>query len=542
MRIPFAIVFALFTCLQILQAVTVESDVDLSHRTSNIAADIPSVKVFGHHLFNGSFSQNRQFRYDPDYRVNIGDTINLKLWGAFDLAVQLTVDSQGNIFIPKVGTVSIAGIRNATLSSQIQLEVNQVYKSNVFVYADLASYQPVSVFVTGAVNKPGLYEGLASDSILQFLDKASGIDALSGSYRHISILRNNKRVKTIDLYRFLVDGTLDLFQFRMGDVVVVGSVARYIDVIGDVKRPYRYELLAPTISLAELMRIALPNPTATNAIVTQWKQDNTQQVMIYRLMDQGDVNLSSGASVELIPDHSPKAIEIAVEGEHENVHKLIVDKGTSLKSILDQIHMSSLSDPAAFQLFRKSVARDQKRLINAELDDLEKKIMTTGSVTTEEAIIRKQEAALVMNFIDRARQVDPKGQVIINRETNLSQIMLEDGDTIYIPKKSHMVIVQGEVMLPRAQTYVTSMTLNDYIESCGGYTFRADEDNVLVIRQNGQVLRYDSSSFSEPFEMLPGDAVLVLGKVDSKFLQVIKDITQILYQIAIGAAVVINMN
>lgn len=542
MRIRFAIVFTLFACLQTLQAVTVESDVEVSRSASGTLRDAPPVQVFGHHLFNGSFSQNRQFRYDPDYRVNIGDTVNLKLWGAFDLEVQLTVDSQGNIFIPKVGTVGIAGIRNATLSSRIQSEVTQVYKTNVFVYADLASYQPVSVFVTGAVNKPGLYEGLASDSILQFLDKARGIDALSGSYRHISILRHNKTVRTIDLYRFLVDGTLDLFQFRMGDVIVVGSVERYIDVIGDVKRPYRYELLAPAIPLGELMRMALPNPTATNAIVTQWDKDNTQRVMIYRLIDQGDVNLSSGASVELIPDHSPNAIEIAVEGEHENVHKLIVDKGTTLQSLLGTIRMSSLSDPAAFQLFRKSVARDQKRLIDAELDDLEKKVMTTGSVTTEEAIIRKQEAALVMNFIDRARKVEPKGQVIINRETNLSQIMLEDGDTIYIPKKSHMVIVQGEVMLPRAQTFVSGMSLDDYIESCGGYTFRADEDNVLVIRQNGQVLRYESSSFSDPFEVLPGDAVLVLGKVDSKFLQVVKDITQILYQIAVGAAVVINMN
>ncbi|MEA3370156.1 MAG: SLBB domain-containing protein, partial [Campylobacterota bacterium] len=200
-----------------------------------------------------------------------------------------------------------------------------------------------------------------------------------------------------------------------------------------------------------------------------------------------------------------------------------------------------MSDAPSFKLYRESIALEQKKLLDAQLNDLEAKTLTAGSLTTEEAIIRKQEAELVLNFIERAKQVQPKGQVIINKDSNLSNIFLEDGDNIYIPKKSHMVIVQGEVMLPGAQTFVEGMSFDEYINSCGGFSFRANDESILIIQKNGKVTTYDASSmFGDEYIIHPGDAILVLGKVDAKYLQVIKDITQIVYQIAVGAAVVLR--
>jgi protein involved in polysaccharide export with SLBB domain len=543
MRLLPLFIFSFLFFAGTLQAVAVSTEMTPEPTEVNASYRENASTVFGYHLFNGSFSQNRQYRYNPDYLVNIGDTISLKLWGAFDLEVKLTVDMQGNVFIPKVGTVKVVGVRNDRLTETIQSAVNKVYKSNVFIYADLVQYQPVSVFVTGAVNKPGLYEGLSSDSVIQFLDKARGIQNGSGSYRDIRILRHNKVLKEVDLYDFLTDGRLELFQFRMGDVIVVEDLERYVDVSGDVKRPYRFELRRPEITLDELEALVLPNPTATNVVVTRWDIHNRQTVNIYALVDSAGLVIRSGESVRFIPDHTASNIEIEVSGEHENSHTLVVPKGTSLQEVFDKIKLSGLSDPKSFQLFRKSVAAQQKKLIDAQLNDLEAKVLTTGSITNEEALIRKQEAALVMNFIKRARAVEPKGQVVINKATDLSKVMLEDGDNIFIPKTSNMVIVQGEVMLPGAQTYVDSMSFDDYIASCGGYSFRADEDNVLIIQKNGKVVSYDPSSFGTgTYAIKPGDSILVLGKVDSKVLQVVKDITQIVYQIAVGAAVVINMN
>ncbi len=514
---------------------------DTSSKESNNSYINDSVVVFGHNLFNGSFSKNTQHRYNPEYLISIGDTINLKMWGSFDFETKATVDSQGNIFIPKVGTVNILGIRNDKLSQNIERAIKKVFKKSVYIYADLEAYQPVSIFVTGAVNKPGLYEGLSSDSVIQFIDKAKGIDAKSGSYRNIKVLRQNKEIYKVDLYEFLLSGSLELFQFHAGDVIVVEPVKYYINIIGDVKRPYRFEMTSNSVTLGDILRVVLPNPTLTNFTVTKYNQDNEQSITIHPIKENLDMKIYAGESINFIPDHNSKDIEIQISGEHSNIHNIVVSKGTSLQEVFDTISLTDMSDPSAFQLYRKSVAMEQKKLLYAQLNDLEAKTLTAGSYTVEEATIRKQEAELVLNFIERAKKVEPKGQVVINKDSNLSNIFLENGDTIYIPKKSHMVIVQGEVMLPGAQTYVEGMSFDEYIESCGGFSFRANDENILIIQRNGKVNTYDADSiFRDDYKIQPGDSILVLGKVDTKYLQVIKDITQIVYQIAVGAAVVLR--
>jgi len=300
-------------------------------------------------------------------------------------------------------------------------------------------------------------------------------------------------------------------------------------------------MLKSSVTLGEVLNVVLPNPTLTNFTVTKYNQDNEQSIAIYAIKENLDMKIYSGESINFIPDHNSKNIEIQISGEHGNIHNVVVKKGTSLKEVFDTIVTTDMSDTMSFQLFRKSIAAQQKSLLEAQLNDLEAKTLTAGCLTTEEATIRKQEAELVMNFIKRAKEVEPKGQVVINEDSNLSQVYLEDGDNIYIPKKSHMVIVQGEVMLPSAQTYVESMHFDDYINSCGGYSFRANSENILIIQKNGKVSSYDADSmFRGDYKIQPGDSILVLGKVDTKYLQVVKDITQIVYQLALGAAIVLR--
>ena len=512
--------------------------------TSNIDSLLSQkniTKVFGANLFNGSFSKNRQHRYNPEYLISIGDTIDLKIWGAFEFATKITVDSQGNIFIPKVGIVNILGIKNSKLNQYVNSAVKKIFRKSVFVYADLASYQPVSIFVTGAVNKPGLYDGLSSDSVIQFIDKAQGIEANSGSYRKIKILRQNKEIENIDLYQFLLSGSLKLFQFRMGDVIVIETIENYIEISGDVKRPYRFEMNKNSVLLKEVLDVVIPNPTLTNFTVTKYNQDNEQEIEIFSIKDNLNKVIHSGESINFIPDHSPNNISITISGEHSNIHNIVVKKGTSLQEVFDTIALNNMSDADSFQLFRKSIAIEQKNLLLSQLDDLESKTLTAGSLTVEESTIRKQEASLVQNFIERAKKIEYKGQVIINKESNLSNIFLEDGDNIYIPKKSNMIIVQGEVMLPSAQTFVEDMSFDEYINSCGGYSFRADDEKILIIQKNRQVFTYDATTFfGDDYKVKAGDSILVLGKVDTKYLQVVKDITQIIYQLALGASVVLR--
>ena len=509
--------------------------------TENNISVIPQMeKPFGYNLFMGKFKNIKQFIYNPHYRINIGDEIVVMFWGAFDGQYQLKVDNQGNIFIPKVGVIHVLGLESGKLNSVIQNAVKKVFRSNVFVYANVLNYQPISVFVAGAVNSPGLYQGLSSDSVVQFLDKARGINLKDGSFRKIYIKRNGRIIKKYDLYNFLTGGNLDMFQFRNGDIIYVDTLKYYVYVKGDVKRPYRFELLNSLITLDKLKSYALPNETATNIVINHWEKNGKLITKKYSIFDNPIIY--NGDEVEFLSDHNARQITINLDGEIAGTHTLVVPKGTSLKSVLDRINYSPIANKKAVQLYRKSIAKLQKQLIDAQLKDLEARVLTASSVTTSGATIRKEEAQLIMDFIKRAKTIQPKGRVILNKETNLSQVILEEGDTIYIPKKSSIVVVQGEVKIPGAQTYVPKYTIDDYIKSVGGFTERADKKHILIIKQNGKVITYDDTAFfKKNIKISKGDSILVLGKPNSENLQITKDITQILYQIAVSAGVVIKL-
>ncbi|WP_072223168.1 polysaccharide biosynthesis/export family protein [Campylobacter coli] len=504
---------------------------------NNISKSAPAqIPVFGAELFNGNFKNYTQRVYNPDYKIAVGDQISLKIWGAVEFEQILVVDSQGNIFIPKVGAVNLLGVKNSALVSVIKAQVNKIYKNNVFVYADMNAYQNVSVFVTGSVNAPGLYQGLSSDSAIQYLDKAGGINLEYGSFRDIQILRNNAVIKKIDLYDFLLKGQMDLFPFRSGDVVLVGNVQSYVFVNGDVQRPFRFELANDIKTLFDLARVAGAKPIVTNAILRSYGNDHKLEVSAYNKMQFSKVLLKTGDEVQFNPEYISQNISITVNGEHSGLKTLVVRKGTTLEDVSRLIVANGQSDMNALQVFRKSVAKTQKDLINAQLKELETLALTSPSVTSQGAAIKAEQAKLILEFIQRARELEPKGQIVIDKPKSYGEVILEEGDTINVPSKNNLIIVQGEVTLPGAFVYNKGEDLKYYINLAGGYGERADTSKVLVIRNNGKAQRYSGS-----VDMMPGDSVLVLPKVESENLQIFSMLTQILYQIAVATNVVLNI-
>jgi hypothetical protein len=236
-------------------------------------------------------------------------------------------------------------------------------------------------------------------------------------------------------------------------------------------------------------------------------------------------------------------LEIIVEGEHKGSKKIMVKKGTSLYDILSTLKFTPLSDITNARLYRKSVANTQKQLIETMLKDLEARAFTSDSSTVEEANIRNKESEMIIKFVERVRKVQPLGQVIISNEDNLDKIYLEEGDRIVIPKHSNIIVVQGEVNIPNALAYRKNYTIDDYVDACGGYGERANMDKILLIKANGRVVQHSSGDFfsdSSALKVNAGDSILVLGKTDSKNILITSSITQILYQVAVGAAVVLR--
>ena len=496
------------------------------------------VTIFGANLFNGGFKNSTQHRYNPEYIINIGDVINLDIWGAYEKNLELTVDEQGNVFLPKIGAVKLLGVKNVNLTKKLQNTLIKKYKKNVHLYASLKSYQTIDVFVSGAINNPGLYSGLSSDSVLQFLDKAKGISD-NGSYRDITILRENKIIATIDLYDYLLSGKLNIIQFKTGDVINVGYLKQYITVDGDVKKPLQIELKG-AVKLKDIIDISKVSVDATDIIISRYKDSK-----LYKFVEKITPNFSdikAKDNIKFVSNNYVNNINIVIDGEHNDNQHIVVKKGTTLKELISIIKLTNLSAKANISLYRQSIAKLQKELLSSSLKDLESSVLKTASTTTDEAIIRKQEASLVLDFIKRAKEIEPKGRVILNDNTDLSKITLEDGDKIYIPKHAHIITIAGDVAIPSAISYVDGMDVEKYIEQCGGLTSSADKQNILIIDQKGKVSRYNNSIFSEQnLKIKAGDSILVLTKPDTKNLQITKDITQILYQIAVSAGVLVRL-
>jgi hypothetical protein len=130
----------------------------------------PKPVVFGSQIFSGRFSALSYTGFNPDYQIAVGDSISIQMWGALVFSGVLTVDAQGNVFIPNAGPVQVLGVRNQELNKSVEEQVKRVFRANVGVYATLNSAQPVKIYVTGFVRAPGLYAGLSSDSAMSFLD------------------------------------------------------------------------------------------------------------------------------------------------------------------------------------------------------------------------------------------------------------------------------------------------------------------------------------------------------------------------------------
>ena len=491
-------------------------------------------RMFGAQLFKGAFASSAGSTFNSSYAINPGDNINLRLWGAYQFAGTLTVDPQGNIFIPNVGPLKVSGINNGQLQGVVQQAVRRVYVSNVGVYAALEQAQPVKVLVTGSVTQPGSYGGVSSDSVLAYLDRAGGVDPERGSYVDVQILRGGKLLQYVNLYDFLLAGQIQPFAFRDGDVIVVAPRKHTFSISGEVYNSYDFEFDVPELTVAKALSVARLKPGATNISIMR-RQGTEFKSEYYTLAQAQNVLLQDGDVVTVTADRYAGTIQVRVEGAHNGAHAVVLPYGSTLKQVLDQIQPNSLSRLDAIQLFRPSVAERQKEMLNVSLDKLEESTLSVRSATREEAELRLKDAELIKQFVAKARQVKPKGQVILNKDS-LNSIILEQGDIISVPERTSITLISGEVMFPNAVAWSPQLKADQYINQVGGYTQKSNKSKIIVIHQNGE-----SELVRSNYLVKQGDEIMVLPKVSTKNVEIGRGLTQILYQLAIAAKVVLDL-
>lgn len=500
-----------------------------------------STDVFGAQLFTGAFAREGATLFNPDYLLATGDTVQVRLWGAFNFEAQLTVDPQGNIFLPQVGPVPVRGVRNQDLQVVMDQAVRRIFRANVSSYASLAAAQPVRVFVSGFVARPGLYSGTSMDSLLHYLDQAGGIDPDRGSFLNVQVQRNGQARASVNLYDFLLQGRMPAIQLASGDVIFIPPRQSTVKVSGQAANAKRFEFSGGTRSVADLMALAKPQASATHVRVVR-NTGVVRNTEYYPLQQAAAVSVQDGDEIEFTADKKPGTITVRVEGEHQSPQEYVLPYGSRLGDLLQRIEPNPRSELASLQLFRQSVKQRQKDMLGASLRSLETALLTARSGSSDEARLRKEEADLTLAWVERAKAIEPLGQVLIAQTDNQAELLLENGDVLRIPTRDDIVMVGGEVLFPNAVAFQRNLTLNDYIQRAGGFTQNADNARVVIARRNGSFEQVDTEKLlSVSPRLQAGDQVLVLPKVDEKRRQFWKDMTQILYQIAVSAKVVLGL-
>lgn len=507
--------------------------VPVSANTS-VNGQAQSGKIFGDQLFGGTFRAALNPGFNPDYQIAIGDRVQLHLWGALNFDGSALVDAKGNIFVPNVGSIMVAGVPNGELNRVVEAGVRKIFRSGTWVYAALDVSQPVKVFVTGYVSKPGLYAGVASDSAISFLDKAGGVDQDRGSYIDILVKRGNQIRKHINLYKFLQEGTLDLVQFQDGDVIVVGSRSHRFSVSGDVLNEMDFEFGQSNVSLKYALGMAKVKPGASHVSIVR-KQGSERRSEYYPINEIENVLVNDGDVVSVYTDRYPGTIQVRIDGAHSGSHAMILPYGATLNDVLATVKPNAMSRMDAIYLVRRSVMERQKDMLTLALQKLEESVLSARSKTSEEASLRNTEASLILRFIDRGKQVQPKGQVVLNNSQRASTL-LEDGDVIVIPQRTSLSMVHGEVLFPAAIAWKPGSDAQYYIDQAGGFTQGADTSKIILMRQNGATLLADSSTQIES-----GDEIMVLPRLETKNYEVTRALTQIFYQIAFVARVAFGL-
>ncbi|MGQ0599432.1 SLBB domain-containing protein [Aquabacterium sp.] len=214
-------------------------------------------------LFGASFFAQASAAYvpqsnapvSPDYRVGPGDEMQIRGWGAVDIDVRAVVDRDGMIHIPRIGAVSMNGIRSAQAEDVIRAAIGKYYR-DFQLSVTMGQLRGITVYVVGQARKPGSYT-LSSNSTLVSALFASGGPNQNGSMRHVQVKRAEKSVTNLDLYAFLAKGDKSAdIKLQDGDTIVIPAAKGFVALSGKVANSAVYELAGDSETIGSMLAVA----------------------------------------------------------------------------------------------------------------------------------------------------------------------------------------------------------------------------------------------------------------------------------------------
>lgn len=458
------------------------------------------------------------------YILDVDDLLIIQLIGDRSEEYEYRIDRSGNISLPDVGFVKLAGLSLESASKLINRTLKEYFVETEAIIS-LKEVRDINVLVTGYVNNPGFYILSGYSSIFHAIINAGGI-ADTGSFRNIEVKRNGEVIETFDLYKaFIYGDTSSNISLRSGDAIVVLPSNNFIPLVGAFNRQGLYEFnkddtFADLINYAggvtnevndeKVFSIVRINENGTNEIIEKLSSANQIKP---KSNDKLFVKYNEYKSDELFLSEEEDFINkpIIVSGAVKFPGEYFINQNDNMLTLINKF--GGFKDDAYIfgaALFNEDAKKLEKEF-NARLyNDAIKSLANIGSLNRADNIVS------ITTLLDEFKNIEPQGRVvtefseeklIANPDLNYK---LTPGDKIHVPYMKKIIYTFGEILNPGTLVFNEDLDLEDYINKSGGFNEYADKSSIIIIHPNGESERIRFRTFTNnKSNLYPGSVIYV---------------------------------
>jgi protein involved in polysaccharide export with SLBB domain len=479
--------------------------------------------LFGATLFDeapGTFSPVGAIPVPADYVIGPGDEVIIRSTGVLDFELRPVVDRDGQIVLPKVGAVQVAGIRMAELEQYLTQQVGKSFR-NFTLSATLGQLRGIDIYVVGQARRPGKYTVSSLSTLVNALFASGGPNA-NGSMRQVRLVRAGRSVASIDLYDFIVRGDKSKdAKLLPGDVIVFPSAGPRVAAVGALNVPAVYELAGTETPIREVLALSGGLPVLASPLQAQLERvDPAQKAArvveafaldaagLGRALRDGDVltvlpisprfanavTLRGNVAMPLRHPHTPGMRIRDLIPERE---ALITRDYYLRKNLMVQFEDAG-AQARARDVTRDAGSRDPGQGVSAERA---RQDISGGfdEVNWEYAVIERLDPAAL-----RSRLIPfDLGRAVLQKDDN-HNLELQPGDVVTVfslrdlrvprERQTRMVRIEGEVAAPGIYTVDSGETLPQLLARTGGttrdaYLFGTELSRESVRRQQQENLQ-----------------------------------------------------
>ena len=485
--------------------------------------------MYGYSMFNGvpsTFAPVEHVPVTPDYVVGPGDEVVIRAWGQVDIDMRATIDRLGQLYIPKVGSLNVAGLKYQDLQGYIKTAIGRNFR-NFDLEVNLGQLRSIRIYVVGQAKRSGSYTVSSLSTLVNALF-ASGGPSEKGSMRHIQLKRNNEVVTEFDVYDFLLKGDKSKdMHLQAGDVIYIPPIGQVVGIMGSVNNPAIYELKDKT-DLADLVRMAggLTNTASGQKVEVERIKNRKDRVVEDFDLDQNGLKkqLNDGDLVRVFSISQKFENAVTLRGNVASPFRYPWHKGMRVTDLVPSKDVLITPDYWATQ--NKA---DQVRVsgVTGVFKDIKHSIL---EINWDYAVIER------LNWNDLSTSFIPfnLGKAVLDKDPS-QNIELEPGDIVTVfskndmqvpmEKQTRLVRIEGEVANAGLYKAKPGETLRQLVERIGGltpdaYLFGAEFTRESTRRLQQQ--RLDESINRMEQDISKNATAASQGAMDAKSLETIK--------------------